>query len=88
MAGSPWTNQVVNLIVLTEQATGFSGLFGYSPTTGTNNLIFALDAAAGTDPYGNAYSGPGLALSQQGATGVKNNVQLRADKSALLIYGG
>lgn len=55
MAGSPWTNQVVNLIVLTEAATGFSGLFGYSPTAGAGNLIFSLAANSGTDSYGNAY---------------------------------
>src|SRR5208337_1142558 len=40
---------------LTEQTTGFSGIFGYSPTVGSGNLIFSLSAAAGTDPYGNAY---------------------------------
>lgn len=55
MAGSPWTNQTVSLIVLTEQTTGFSGIFGYSPSPGAGNLIFSLAAAAGTDPYGNAY---------------------------------
>lgn len=55
MAGTPWTNQAVSLIVLTEQTTGFSGIFGYSPTIGHGNLIFSLAAAAGTDPYGNTY---------------------------------
>ena len=55
MAGSPWTNQVVSLIILTEETTGFSGLFGYSPTAGAGNLIFSLAAGAGTDPYGNTY---------------------------------
>jgi hypothetical protein len=50
-----WDNQVINLIILTEQTTGFSGLFGYSPTVGNGNLIFSIAAAAGTDPYGNAY---------------------------------
>ena len=47
MAGSPWTNQVVNLIVLTEQATGFSGLFGYSPAVKDGDLILSAAAAAG-----------------------------------------
>ena len=51
----PWSNQAVSLIILTEQTTGFSGLFGYSPTVGAGNLIFSLAAKAGTDPYGNAY---------------------------------
>jgi hypothetical protein len=50
-----WSNQVVSLIILTEAATGFSGLFGYSPTPGAGNLILSVAAAAGTDPYGNAY---------------------------------
>ena len=52
---SPWTNQAVSLIILTEQATGFSGMFGYSPTVGHGNLIFSVAAAAGVDPYGNSY---------------------------------
>ena len=52
---SPWTNQAISLIILTEQTTGFSGLFGYSPAPGAGNLIFSLSAAAGTDEYGNTY---------------------------------
>ena len=63
-----WSNQVVNLIVLTEQNTGFSGLFGYSPTVGSGNLIFSLAAAAGTDPYGNAYP-QGLNLTMGSISG-------------------
>ena len=47
---SPWTNQAVSLIILTEQTTGFSGLFGYSPSAGAGNLISSVAAAAGTDP--------------------------------------
>lgn len=54
MAGS-WSNTAVSLIVLIEQVTGYSGIFGYSPTIGAGNLVFSLAAAAGTDPYGNAY---------------------------------
>ena len=50
-----WTNQVTSLIILTEQSTGFSGLFGYSPSAGAGNLIFSIAAVSGTDPYGNAY---------------------------------
>lgn len=52
---SPWSNQVQNLIVLEEAVSGYSGLFGYSPTPGLGNLIVSSTAAAGTDPYGNAY---------------------------------
>lgn len=55
MAGS-WSNSATNLIVLVEQASGFSGVFGYSPAPGAGNLVFSLTAAAGTDPYGNAYA--------------------------------
>jgi hypothetical protein len=51
----PWSNQAVSLIVLTEQATGYSGIFGYSPSPGPGNLIFSVAARAGTDPYGNSY---------------------------------
>lgn len=52
---SGWSNQVVSLIVLEEATTGFSGIFGYSPTPGAGNLIFSVAAAAGDDPYGNTY---------------------------------
>jgi len=52
---SPWSNQVVSLIILTEETGGFSGMFGYSPAPGAGNLIFSLSAAAGTDEYGNTY---------------------------------
>ena len=55
MAGSPWSNQVVSLIILTEQTGTFSGLFGYSPSAGAGNLVFSVAVAPGTDPYGNAY---------------------------------
>ena len=55
MAGSPWSNQVVSLLILTEQTGTFSGLFGYSPTAGAGNLILSVSATSGTDPYGNAY---------------------------------
>lgn len=50
-----WSNQLVSLIVLEESATGFSGIFGYSPVPGKGNLIFSVSAAAGTDQFGNEY---------------------------------
>lgn len=59
MGDSPWSNQVINLIILTEQATGFSGLFGYSPTVAQGNLDFSVAANSGTDPDGDAYQ-PGV----------------------------
>ena len=55
MAGSSWTNQLVNLIILAAGSAGFSGFFAYSPTPGPGNLFMSLAAAAGTDPYGNSY---------------------------------
>lgn len=54
MAGS-WSNSAQNLIVLVEEISGYSGIFGYSPAPGAGNLVFSLAAAAGTDPYGNTY---------------------------------
>lgn len=54
MSGS-WSNTVPDLILLIEDISGFSGLFGYSPTIGPGNLVFSVAAAAGTDPYGNDY---------------------------------
>lgn len=67
MAGS-WSSSLTNLIILQEDITGFSGLFGYSPTVGPGNLIFALTAVGGVDPYGNVYQA-GFTLTQtQGGT--------------------
>ena len=63
MAGSSWTNQLVNLIILAAASAGFSGFFAYSPTPGAGNLFMSLAAAAGTDPYGNAYL-PGLTVGK------------------------
>lgn len=50
-----WSNQAVTLILLVEDATGFSGLFAYSPSPGNGNLIFSVAATSGMDPYGNTY---------------------------------
>jgi hypothetical protein len=61
MAGSPWTNQVVNLIILTEAVTGYSGLFAYSPSVAAGDLALSAAAAGGTDPEGNTYI-PGFAV--------------------------
>jgi hypothetical protein len=78
MAGSAWTNQLLNLIILVAQNAGFSGFFVYSPVPGTGNLIGSWAAAAGTDPYGNPYpqglqigntSAPAQVLITQSADG-------------------
>lgn len=72
MAGSAWTNQLLNLIVLSAAASGFSGFFAYSPAPGAGNLVASTAAAAGVDPYGDNYLegtatyGPGYATSLNG----------------------
>jgi hypothetical protein len=54
MSGS-WSNDTSSLIILIEEVSGFSGIFGYSPAPGAGHLVFSVAAAAGTDPYGNKY---------------------------------
>ncbi len=54
MAGSAWSNQVVSVLIIQSGGT-FQGLFMYSPVIGAGNLVGSWAAAAGTDPYGNAY---------------------------------
>jgi hypothetical protein len=73
VSGSSWSNQAISLIVLTEQTTGFSGLFGYSPSVGAGNLIFSVAAKAGTDPYGNAYP-QGLSSTTGSISGTDINI--------------
>jgi hypothetical protein len=68
VAGSAWTNQLLNLIVLSAAQQGFSGFFVYSPAPGPGNLIGSWAAAAGTDPYGNAYPA-GLSVEVGALTG-------------------
>ena len=43
-------------------------------------------AAPGVDQWENTYAGPGIAISAPGAGGSKNIIQVRPDKSAVLIY--
>lgn len=62
------------------------GVFIYDGLPAYGTLILAMSSQAGTDPYGNEYSGPGISLSQPGAGGSKNNIQVRPDKGAVLIY--
>lgn len=54
MSGS-WSNTETSLIILVEEVSGMSGLFGYSPAPGHGTLVFSVTAAAGTDAYGNDY---------------------------------
>ena len=69
MAGSAWTNQLLNLILLSAAQKGFSGFFVYSPAPGPGNLIGSWAAAAGVDPYGNAYPA-GLSVEVGNFTGI------------------
>lgn len=66
MSGS-WSNTTQSLIVLVEQVSGYSGLFAYSPTPAAGNLVLSIAAAAGTDPYGNAFAA-GLTLYSPSGT--------------------
>jgi hypothetical protein len=50
-----WNNQVVNLVVVSETATGFSGIFVYSPAPAADTLLISIAANSGTDSYGNFY---------------------------------
>jgi hypothetical protein len=65
---SGWSNQAADLIILEEQATGYSGLFGYSPAPAQGNLVLSSAAAAGTDPYGNAYLAGFTTYGKSGGT--------------------
>jgi len=49
-----WGGNQVTLLII-DASGAFTGLFVYSPVPGPGNLIFSIAAAAGTDPYGNAY---------------------------------
>jgi hypothetical protein len=66
MGNGSWSNDASNLIILIEQITGYSGLFGYSPAPGPGNLVLSITANAGTDPYGNAYAAGITLYSSEG----------------------
>jgi hypothetical protein len=55
VAGSAWTNQIVDLIVVSAASSGFSGFFVYSPSPAAGNLLVSIAAQTGKDPYGNTY---------------------------------
>ena len=54
-ADGSWTNQLVDLIVLSAQQSGFSGFFTYSPAPGAGNLTGSITAVAGQDQFLNHY---------------------------------
>ena len=84
MSGT-WSNQRTDLIVLQEAVSGFSGLFGYSPTIGAGNLIFSIAAVAGTDPYGNAYP---AGLSITGANSTISGTDYVINSAGAFFYNG
>jgi hypothetical protein len=62
------------------------GVFVYDGIPALNTLVVAIASTAGTDEFGNAYSGPGISVSAPGPDGGKNEIQIRPDKNAVLIY--
>jgi hypothetical protein len=78
-AGSVTSNTVVI-------AGSGDGTFIYAGVPAFGALVLAMVSAAGTDEYGNEYEGPGVSLSQPGTEGSKNNIQIRPDFSAVLVY--
>jgi len=65
---TPWSNQTVSLIVLTEATSGFTGIFLYAGAPTQGNLVGSWSVTAGTDPYGNDYPA-GLYVAQGSITG-------------------
>jgi len=66
----------------TEFILDSSGLFIYDGTPAFGTLIMSLTSAAGTDQFGNAYSGPGIDISGTGPS----EIQIRPDLDAILVY--
>jgi hypothetical protein len=62
-----WNSQVVLATQVIIEGTD-SALFVYNGTPAAGNLIASIASASGTDPYGNAYSGGGLAVYGNGFT--------------------
>jgi hypothetical protein len=60
------------------------GIFVYDGVPASGNLIVAIASAAGTDAFGNDYSGPGIVVSSPG--GSQNEIQIRPDLNAVLVY--
>jgi len=62
------------------------GVFVYDGLPGLDTLVVSIASMAGTDQYDNPYSGPGISVSAPGPDGGKNEIQIRPDKNAVLIY--
>ena len=63
-----WSNQQFQLLVVSAVPGGFSGEFKYSPGPGFGNLIGSSAAAAGTDPFGNAFLAGDTTYANLGGT--------------------
>lgn len=50
-----WNSNSVFTVLIVSGGSGFTGVFVYSPKPATGALVASITAAAGTDPYGNAY---------------------------------
>jgi hypothetical protein len=59
------------------------GLFIYSGAPAYGTLLLAASAAAGTDQWGNEYSGPGIAITGPGGA---NEIQIRPDLNGIFVY--
>ncbi|MHB1595388.1 MAG: hypothetical protein ACYCO9_16395 [Streptosporangiaceae bacterium] len=81
----PWNNQALALLVLVEKTGGWSGVFGYSPDEGPGNLVFSVSAAAGTDPYGNAYP---AGVSTTAGSGTIEGPDYLIDSAGAFWYSG
>lgn len=66
--------------------TSTGDLFIYDGAAGPGTLLLAITEASGSDEFGNPYSGPGISLSVPGIGQTKNNIQIRPDLGAILIY--
>jgi hypothetical protein len=62
------------------------GVFIYDGPAALNNLVVSIASDQGTDHFGNDYSGPGVSVSAPGPGGSKNNIQIRPDLKAMLVY--
>lgn len=76
------TGAVTANSVIIDGPTG--GLFIYDGPPAFGSLVLAATGAAGTDRYGNAYSGPGISINAPGTD--NREIQIRPDLNAVLIY--
>lgn len=77
------TGNITTTTVIVAGASG--GTFIYDGPAGPGTLVVAITGKSGVDKYGNAYTGPGIAVSAPGPIG-KNEIQIRPDKDAIFIY--